>query len=174
MNFISALIIPLILAAFGLCLAFSKKDLTGKFLEGAKEGLSSGIGLLPTLVLLMTAVAMFSASGAAEWLAGLLQPIMHKLGVPSELTPLLIIRPISGSASTALLSELFEKYGADSVVGRCASVLMASSDTLFYVVAVYMSAAGVKKSRHTLLSAFFVMLLSIFLSCFLVRLFLGA
>ena len=166
MTFFSSLIIPALLTLFGLACVFSKRDVPSAFLEGAADGVRSGIGLLPSLVILMTAVSMFSASGAAEALSELLEPIMTKLGIPSELIPLIVVRPVSGSGSTAMLSEIFEKYGPDSYAAKCASVLMASSDTLVYVAGVYMSAAGVRKTRHTLPAAFLVMLLGIFLSCY--------
>ncbi len=169
MNAFSHVLLPAILAVFGLACVFSKKDLPGAFLSGAKEGLRSGIGLLPTLVILLTAVSMFSASGAPELLSKLLAPLLSRLGIPSELTPLLIVRPLSGSGSTALLNEIYETYGPDSFPAQCASVLTASSDTLVYVVAVYLSAARVTKSRHTIPAALLVMLLGIVLSCLLVR-----
>ena len=169
MTALSQALIPCILVAVGMVCLLSKRDMTSAFLTGAKEGLSSGVGLLPTLVILMTAVSMFRASGAASYLASLLSPLFSVLGIPSELTPLLLIRPLSGSGSTALLTELYESYGADSFVAKCASVLTASSDTLVYVIAVYLSAAGVKRSRHTIPAALLVMLLGIVLSCFLVR-----
>ena len=171
MNTVPYLVIPLILTVFGLGCVFSKKDLPSAFLEGAKDGLRSAVGLLPTLVILMTAVSMFNASGAAMYLARLIAPIMEKLGVPPELTPFLVVRPVSGSGSLALLTDLLSETGADSFAAKCAAVLMASSDTVIYVAAVYMSAAGVKKTRHTLPAAFAVMLLGIFLSCCCVRIF---
>ena len=169
MTYIAEVIIPALLAAFGLCCAFSRKDLPGAFLDGAKEGLSSGIGLLPSLVILMTAVSMFSASGLADAVSGFCTPFFTRIGIPEELVTFIIVRPVSGSGSVALLNEIFEKTGPDSFPSKCASVIMASSDTLIYVIAVYMSAAGVKKTRHTLPAAFLVMLLGIFLSCLLVR-----
>lgn len=169
MTYFAALIVPAILAFFGLCCALSKKDISGEFLDGAREGISSGIGLLPSLVILMTAVSMFSASGLADAVSGFCAPFFAKLGIPEELVTFIIVRPVSGSGSVALLNEIFEKTGPDSFPSKCASVIMASSDTLVYVTAVYMSAAGVKKTRHTLPAAFLVMLLGIFLSCLLVR-----
>lgn len=169
MTYFAELIIPALLAVFGLCCAFSRKDMPGAFLDGAKEGLHSGIGLLPALVILMTAVTMFSASGLADAVSGVCAPFLSKMGIPEELVSFIIVRPVSGSGSIALLNEIFEKTGPDSFPSKCASVIMASSDTLIYVTAVYMSAAGVKKTRHTLPASFLVMLLGIFLSCLLVR-----
>jgi len=168
-TFFSHLLMPAVLTVFGLACVFSRKDLPGAFLQGAKGGLQSAVGLLPTLVILMTAVSMFSASGAPQMLARLLSPLLSRLGIPAELTPLLIVRPLSGSGSTALLTEIYAAYGPDSFASKCASVLTASSDTIVYVIAVYLSAAGVKKSRHTVPAALAVMLLGIVLSCLLVR-----
>ncbi len=169
MEHITSCIIPLLFALFGLSCLISKKDTLPSFTDGARSGFHSAISLLPSLVLLMTAVSMFSASGATDAIASLLSPIMTKLGVPAELLPLIILRPVSGSGSAALLSEILNEHGPDSFVGRCASVLTASSDTLIYVVTVYMASAGIKRIRHTMLAGATVMILGIFLSCFFVR-----
>ena len=165
------MIVPSILTVFGIYCLFSKRDTMTPFIDGAKDGFNSAVGLIPTLVLLMTAVSMFSASGAGKYIAKLLSPFLTKIGIPSELIPLIIVRPVSGSGGTALLTDLMNKYGADSFPSRCASVLCASSDTLVYVITVYMAAGGVKKTKHTLPAAILVMILGIFLSCVLVRLF---
>lgn len=165
---IATFFLPLLLALFGIYALFSKKDLISPFLEGAKEGMTSGFSLLPTLTLLLTAVAMFNASGATALLTSWLSPLLSRLGIPAEMTPLILIRPLSGSGSTALLTELYETYGPDSFVSRCASVLTASSDTAIYVVTVYMAAAGVKKTRHALPAALLTMGVGVLLSCLLV------
>ncbi len=165
----SALIFPLILTAFALFCLFSKNDTQNGFISGAKDGLNSAFSLIPTLVLLLTAVSMFSASGASELIARPLSPILKKVGVPSELAPLLIVRPLSGSGATALLTDVFETHGPDSFIGICASVISGSSDTVFYVTALYMSGAGATKSRYTLPCAIAVMILGIVLSCILAR-----
>ena len=171
MNTLTSLILPLLLCGFSLLFLFHRRDLSEAFLGGAKEGIASAFGLLPTLVILLTAVSMFTASGASACLAAWLSPLLTKIGIPAELTSLLLVRPLSGSGSTALLSELYQVHGPDSFVGQCASVLTASSDTLVYVIAVYM--AGVKKTRHTLPAAVAVAILSALLSCFFTRLCLG-
>ena len=165
----SSLILPIILSVFALYAIFSKRDTQAWFISGASEGLKSAFALIPTLVLLLTAVSMFTASGAAELLSKLLYPILNKVGVPSELAPLLIVRPLSGSGATALLTDVFEKHGPDSFIGLCASVISGSSDTVFYVTALYMSGAGATKSRYTLPCAIVIMIIGILLSCILVR-----
>lgn len=174
MSYISCLAIPIVLVLCGAGMLFSKKDLTSSFISGAKQGFKSSAELLPTLILLMTAINMLNASGATEFMAELLAPAMSKIGIPSELAPILLVRPVSGSASTALLSDIYSKYGADSFIGRCASIILGSSDTMIYVIAVYMSAAKVKKSKNTVPAAVIVMLLCIFLSCAIARIFFGS
>ena len=167
----SSLILPIILSLFALHAVFSKSDTQTWFVSGANEGLKSAFALIPTLVLLLTAVSMFTASGAAELLSKLLSPVLNKVGVPSELAPLLIVRPLSGSGATALLTDVFEKHGPDSFIGLCASVISGSSDTVFYVTALYMSGAGATRSSYTLPCAIAVMMIGILLSCVLVRFF---
>lgn len=171
MESISALIVPLVMLILGLGLAFSKKDLFSAFITGAKNGAETAFSLLPTLVILFATLAMFNSSGASAALAKLLSPIGKRIGIPTEIIPLVIIRPLSGGASTALISDIFEKYGADSFVGRCVSVMAGSTDTLLYVVSVYFGAVGVKKTRGTVPVSLVIMLFCVFFSVFLCRIF---
>ena len=113
---------------------------------------------------------MLNASGAVAFLSRLLSPAADAVGVPAELLPLLLTRPFSGSASTASFAELLENAGADSFVGLCASVIFATSDTMVYIISVYFSSVGIKRSRVALPLATSVMLFCIFFSCFLCRL----
>ena len=162
-------ILPAIVCLVGLILLVSKRDLFSEFLCGAKEGMGTAIKLAPTLVALIVALKMLSASGALELVAELCSPLFERIGVPTELLPLLLTRPVSGSASMAAYSELLEQYGADSFISLCASVIMGSSDTLVYVIAVYFSSVGIKKSRHAFPCAFLIMIFCIFFSCFICR-----
>ncbi len=148
---------------------FSKQASFDDFTDGAKEGISSAVKLLPTLIALVVAIKMLRASGAIDVISHALSPLLPKIGVPSELLPLLITRPFSGSAANASFYSLIEEYGADSFVGLCASVIMGSSDTMVYIIALYFSSVGIKKSRHAFVSAFLVMLFCIFFACFLCR-----
>ena len=172
LSFVSSLAIPAILIICAALLLSSKKDLFGAFLDGAKDGLHTTVSLIPTLVVLMAAVSMFSASGAPELLAKWLAPIGDKIGFPSELLPLLIVRPISGSASLALADSVLTKYGPDSITGLICSVIMGSSDTVVYILAVYFGAVGVKTTRHALAAALITMFFSITLACLVTRLLL--
>lgn len=169
-DFFSALPMPLILGAVGGILLFGKGDRFASFLSGMRQGLRTAIELLPTLCALIVGVSMLNASGAVELLSDLLSPIVTFLGVPPDLLPLLLVRPFSGSASTASFVELLERVGADSFVGLCASVIFATSDTVVYIISVYFSSVGIKNGRAALPIATAVMLFCIFFSCFLCRL----
>lgn len=173
MEFLSSLLLPLTVAGAGALMLWDrtgKKGYFSAFLEGAREGLHNAIGLIPTLVALIVAVKMLSASGFTDLLSSLLAPAANAIGLPSELLPLLLTRPFSGSASLAAFSELLGEVGADSFPGLCASVIMGSSDTFLYIITVYFSHAGVRRSRYAIPAAVAVMLFSVFFSCFLCRL----
>ena len=167
---ISSYIMPIILGFFGLGCIFGKKDIQESYILGANEGLKGTFSLIPVLVLIMTATSMFRASGACDILTEYLKGFTSLLGIPSELTSLIIIRPLSGSGSTALLTDTFDKYGPDSFIGICASIMCASSDTVFYVTALYTSAVGAKGSSRVLPCALIVMLIGTVLSCLIARL----
>ena len=149
------LIVPLLL--FGIC-AFAlrkKEDPYALLLAGAGDGLSLLISLVPTLVLLMTSVTMLRASGATDMLTALLSPVAGFFGIPPETVPLVLIRPISGSAALAVGSELMLSHGPDSLVGRTAAIMLGSTETTFYTISVYFGAANIRKTRYTLPAALF-------------------
>ena len=168
-DIISALPMPLVLFAVGILLLFGKQNRFDSFLIGARQGLETAVQLLPTLCALIVGVSMLNASGAVELLSRLLAPLVNAIGVPAEILPLLLTRPFSGSASTASFVELLERVGADSFAGLCASVIFATSDTMVYIISVYFSSVGIKRSGATLPIATAVMLFCIFFSCFLCR-----
>ena len=107
-------------------------------------------GVFPSLFAIFIAISVFRASGLVEFLTNLLSPVCSALNFPSELLPFALLRPVSGSGSLAMASDIFTSYGADSFAGRCASVMMGSTETTFYTIAVYFGASGTKNIRHTL------------------------
>lgn len=123
------------------------------FLQGAKEGLSSSVSILPALIGLMMGVTMLGASGALDILSAFLRPAAQWLGFPVEAIPLALLRPFSGSGSTALAASLFTSISPDSFEGKVISVLLGSSETTFYAVAVYFGAVGIKKTQWTIPAA---------------------
>ena len=166
---LAALAMPAAVALVGCIMLLGRRSYFDAFTAGAREGLQTAVGLLPTLVALTVAIAMLNASGAVDFLSGLLAPFAKRIGLPAELLPLLLTRPFSGSASTAAFNSLLESVGPDSLTGLCASVIFASSDTVVYVIAVYFSSVGIRRTRHALPAALAVMLFCIFFSCFLCR-----
>ena len=120
-------------------------EVYGAFLSGAKKGMEAAWQLLPALTGMLLMLSLMNASGLTALLVRLLSPLTAILNLPQEVAPMLILRPMTGSGSLAALQEIFAQYGADSRVGRIASVLMGSSETIFYTMSVYLGAAGVKK-----------------------------
>ncbi len=167
---LSAYILPfLLLFVFGY--AFFKKVPTFDiFLNGAAKGVSSAVSVLPALVGLICAVSMLRASGVLEWICSLFAPILQKVGMPSELLPLALLKSVSGSGSLAMIKDVFEHSGPDSFSGKLASVMLGSSETTFYALAVYYGAVKITKSRYTVRAAVIADLVGVAASVILCRL----
>lgn len=165
----AAVAVPLILAMTGFLFISSKKNYFDSFLQGAKNGLVTSVNLIPTLVALIVAVSMFRASGALDILADLLAPVFDFAGISRELIGYIIMRPLSGSGSTAMINDIFHTFGADSEAGRAASLIMGSSDTVFYIFAVYFGAVKTKRVGTALLAAVFTQIFCAVLSSFIVK-----
>lgn len=170
---LSALVIPFLLAGTALFGLWRKVDIYHALATGAENGLTVLVRILPTLVCLLTAVSMLRASGALEWFSELCSPLLNALGIPPETMPLMLIRPVSGSGALAVGSELIERFGPDSYLGRVAAVMLGSSETTFYTVAVYFGAAGIRRIRHTIPAALTADFMGFFASALAVRLFFG-
>jgi len=124
------------------------------FTEGAKEGFEVAIKIIPFLVAIFLAISVFRSSGAMDFLAWILAPITNFIGMPGELLPLAFMRPLSGSGALGIVSNLVTTYGPDSMIGKMASVMMGSTETTFYILAVYFGSISVRKTRHALPAAF--------------------
>ena len=144
---------PLVIAAVAICALFKKTDMFPALTRGALQGLFTIKDLLPALTVLFPAVYMLRASGALDALARLLAPAMAYIRVPPETLPLALLRPISGGAATAAAAEIIKSCGADSLAGRTAAVMIGSSETTFYVIAVYFGAAKIKNTRWAIPAA---------------------
>lgn len=138
-------VIPCLLAGVAAAAMGRRTDVYGALTDGAAEGLRVLGRILPALVVLLSAVQMFRASGAMELLTGLLSPVLEGLGIPPETAVLLLVRPVSGSGALAVGSQLMEQYGPDSYIGRVTAVMLGCSETTFYTVAVYYGAAGIRR-----------------------------
>lgn len=150
---ITVYIMPAFILGIVLFGLFKKIDVLGAFLDGAADGMKVTIKIMPTLCALLAAIYMFRTSGALDFLTSFLSPITSFFKIPSELIPLGLLRPISGSGSLAIVSDLLKTYGADSLIGRAASVIMGSTETTFYAIAVYFGSVGIKNSRFTVKAA---------------------
>ena len=168
---LSSLVVPILLAAVAAFGLGRRVDIYGALTHGAEEGLTVLLRIVPALVGLLTAVSMFRASGAMEWLSGLLAPVLGWLGIPSETAPLLLIRPISGSGALAVATDLMRTHGPDSYIGRVAAVMLGSTQTTFYTIAVYFGSAGIHRTRHAVPAALAADLTGFAASALAVRLF---
>ncbi len=147
------LVMPCVIAFVVTYALLKKVAVFDVFVKGAKDGIKTLYNIAPTLIGLIVSVSMLKASSALDLLSEFLSPLTDKIGFPSELLPMTLLRPISGSGSTALLNQALKDYGADSFLGRCASVIAGSTETTFYAVTVYFGAVNIKKIRHTLFAA---------------------
>lgn len=170
---ISSLVIPLLLSCTALFALTRRVDIYGALTAGAGEGLSVMVKIFPSLVALLSAVYMFRASGAMDFLTHLLAPLLDKLGIPPETAAILLIRPISGSGALAVGSELMAQYGPDSYIGRTAAVMLGCTETTFYTIAVYFGAAGIHRTRYTIPAALTADLTGFIAAALAVRLFFG-
>lgn len=166
---VSAFIIPVLLI-FLLLYAWRKKvNAYGAFINGAKGSFDLCLEIFPFLVTILVAVEMFSTSGLAEYIANFLAPVLNFVGIPTELTQLILIRPFSGSASLTLAEQIFSDYGADSYIARCTSVIMGSSETVFYVATVYFSQTKTKHLLYAIPVALLCTLVGAIFSCLICR-----
>lgn len=169
---ISDMILPLFVGSIIFCGLYRGVPIFDTFLKGAKNGLSSTFSILPSIIGLYTAVCMLRASGAIDLLCHALSFITDKIGFPSEVLPLALLRPVSGGASVAVFSDILKNFGPDSFPGRVASVIAGSTETTFYTMTVYFAATRAKDTRYTLKSALLADLTGIFLGAIIVRLLL--
>ena len=146
-------IVPVLLF-FAAALALGRRENAyNLLLDGAADGLKLLVTLIPALVLLLTAVTMLRASGAMNIVSGFLSPVFQFFGIPPETAMLVLVRPISGSAALAVGADVMSQYGVDSLVGRTAAVMLGSTETTFYTISVYFGAAGIRKTRYTIIAA---------------------
>ena len=153
MMFLSDIMIPLLIfgiVGYGL---LSGHNIYEEFIEGAKDGFQTVIGIMPTLIGLMTAVGILRASGFLDFISEIFSGFTGLLGFPPELLPLAVVKMFSSSAATGLLLDIYKEYGTDSLLGRMSSILLSSTETIFYTMSVYFMSVKIKKSRYTLAGA---------------------
>lgn len=152
-NYISSIAVPatiLTIVVYGL---IEKQQVFDIFLEGAKEGLQIVVNIFPTLLGLFLSINVLRESGVIDAITNIAMPLLNLLKIPSEILPLALLRPISGSASTAIATDIMTKYGVDSLIGLISSTIMGSTETTLYTIALYTSAVKIKKTRFVLIAA---------------------
>ena len=170
MELFFTMLVPGTLAGVALYGALHRVDVYSALYKGAGSGLETLVRIVPALIGLMTAVYMLRASGALELLAQTLRPWMERVGLPPELLPLMLVRPVSGSAALGVGSELIQTYGPDSQLGRTAAVMLGSTETTFYTIAVYFGAVGISRTRYAVPAALCADLVGFWAAAWAVRL----
>ena len=171
---LSDIVVPIVLCGTALWGTYQKVDVYTALMRGAGQGVETLIRIFPALVGLLTAVHMLRASGALDLAAEFLTPLLERMGLPSQLLPLMLIRPISGSAALGVGAELIGQYGPDSYLGRTAAVMLGSTETTFYTIAVYFGAVGINRTRYAVPAALCADLAGFAAAAWAVRLFFGA
>lgn len=172
LGYLSKSIIPIIFLVIVIYGMISGRKVYEWFIEGAKEGLQVSLRIFPYLLAMLLAVEIFKEANLLEALNNLLAPIGNLIGLPKEVIPLVLIKPLSGSGATGILSSILQNYGPDTLIGLTASVIMGTTETIFYTVTVYFGAVKIKKVRHTIWAAILADIIAIIAAVTTVRLFL--
>jgi spore maturation protein B len=172
-SLVSIFVLPAILVGFPLYGLIKRVPVYEVFIEGAKEGFGVAVRIIPYLVAILFAIAMFRASGAMDFLVRVLDPVLGVLAFPAEVLPMAIIRPLTGSGSAGLVVDMIDRYGEDSIFVKMAAVMFGSSETTFYVIAVYFGAVGIRRTRHAIAAGLTADVAAALLSVWVVRLFFG-
>lgn len=162
-------IVVIIIILYGM---YKRVEIFDTFILGVKEGMRVSINLFPTIFTMIIAITLLTSSNLITNLCSLLNNLFDWIGFPSEVFPLAILRPISGSSSLALLENILSRYGPDSFIGRVASVMQGSTDTTIYIISMYFASVGIKKIKYSLVVGLLADLISVVLSVIMVNLFL--
>jgi len=167
---VSRISVPLLLSIFPLYAALRRVKVYEEFVSGAREGFEVAVRIIPYLVAILVAMGMFRAAGGIDLLSSGLRPAMSYVGFPSELLPLVLVRPLSGTGALGVFSELVKTLGPDHLISRMAGTIYGSTETTFYVLAVYFGAVGIKKTRYALLAGLTADLVGVIASVIICRL----
>jgi spore maturation protein B len=172
-NLLSYFVLPLILVGFPLYGLIKRVPVYEAFVEGAREGFNVAVRIIPYLVAILFAIAMFRASGAMDFLVGALDPVLALIGFPGEVLPMAIVRPLTGSGSAGVVVDMIGQYGEDSIFVKMAAVMFGSTETTFYVIAVYFGAVNIKKTRHAVPAGLTADIAAMIIAVWTVRLLFG-
>lgn len=170
---LSYFVLPTLIVGFPLYGLIKGVRVYEEFVEGAKEGFEVAVTIIPYLVAILFAIGMFRASGAMEFLIGALDPVLGLIGIPAEVLPMAIIRPLTGSGSAAIVADMINQFGEDSILVKMAATMFGSTETTFYVIAVYFGAINIRETRHAVPAGLFADLVGVLASVYVVRLLFG-
>lgn len=165
-NTISLYLLPILIITILTIALFKKVPIYEEFTEGAKDGFTVSIKIIPYLVAIIVGISMFRASGAMESITNFLSPLLSIFSIPVDSIPVMITRPLSGSATLGLFSEIAHKFGPDAYTTKLCAVLVGSSETTFYVLSVYFGSIGIKKFRYALLTGLLADVIGIIVAIF--------
>ena len=164
-------IIPLIVVTIIIYGIYKKVDIFDTFIDGVKEGMKLSINLFPTIFAMIIAITLITDSNIINYICNLLKPLFSRISFPTEVLPLALLRPISGSSSLVILNDILAKYGPDSFIGRLSSVMQGSTDTAIYIISMYFASIGIKKTKYSLTVGLLADLLSVIISFIMVNIF---
>lgn len=168
-DYFAIFVLPLMIVGFPLYGLIKGVKVYEEFVEGAKEGFKVAVMIIPYLVAILFAIGMFRASGAMEFLVEVLEPVLGAVGFPPDMLPMAIIRPLTGSGSAAIVADMIDTFGEDSVLVKIAGVMFGSTETTFYVIAVYFGAVNIKKTRHAVPAGLTADIAAMILAVYLVQ-----
>lgn len=169
----SVFVLPALLVGFPLYGLIKGVRVYEVFVEGAKEGFQVAVTIIPYLVAILFAIGMFRASGGMDFLIAVLDPVLSLIGIPSEVLPMAIIRPLTGSGSAAVVLDMIAQYGEDSIFVKIAATMFGSTETTFYVIAVYFGAVNIKNTRHAVPAGLIADAVGMLASVYVVKLLFG-
>ena len=170
---LSYFVLPTLLVGFPLYGLYKGVRVYDVFVEGAKEGFDVAVTIIPYLIAILFAIGMFRASGAMDFLVDLLDPVLSLIGIPAEVLPMGLIRPLTGSGSAGLVADMINQYGEDSLVVKMVATMFGSTETTFYVIAVYFGAVNIRNTRHAVPAGLFADLVGFLASVYVVKLLFG-
>jgi spore maturation protein B len=162
-----------IIVGFPLYGLFKKVPVYERFIDGAKEGFGVAVRIIPYLVAILFSIGMFRASGAMDFLVEGVRPVLAFIGIPAEVLPMAILRPLTGSGSAAIVADMINTYGEDHILVKMVATMFGSTETTFYVIAVYFGAVGVSKTRHALPAGLIADFAAFLMAVYLIKLFFG-
>ena len=170
---LSAFVLPALLVGFPLYGLYKGVRVYEVFVEGAKEGFEVAVTIIPYLIAILFAIGMFRASGAMDALVNVLDPVLATIGVPAEVVPMGLLRPLTGSGSAGLVADMIQQYGEDSLIVKMVATMFGSTETTFYVIAVYFGAVKIRDTRHAVPAGLFADFVGFLASVYVVKLLFG-